>query len=182
MGSRIVCLSCGMKTTVDLCGKEECIASNMMLDVCGNLISPHLPSHDIMKLRTTIHPYYEYRQVYRGAPAALKRVRQLFADLESYDVQKDGDDEGSTRNRNPECIICGERTSLPCWYCIECEGASPDSGCSSDPLLTPQLVEDVFVCVSCDDRYGGVTRGNPKHRSIHTLVCCRSPHTHQDTE
>ena len=119
-GSRIICVSCGMKTTVDLCSKEECLASEVGLDVRDDLTSPHLPSHDILKLRTAIHPYREYGQVYRTAQAALKSVRQRFADLPS----SEGQGEVEEGKEAPTCVKCRERTSLPCWYCIECEGVS----------------------------------------------------------
>ena len=120
-GSRIICVSCGMKTTVDLCDKEQCLTSEVRLDVRDDLTSPHLPSHDILKLRTAIHPYREYGGVYRTAQSALKTVRQRFADLASSDGQSEG---GESENKAPQCVKCGERTSPPCWYCIECEGES----------------------------------------------------------
>ena len=107
-----------MKTTVDLCDKEQCLNSEIRLDVRDDLTSPHLPSHDILKLRTAIHPYREYGEVYRTAQSALKTVRQRFADLAS----SDGQGEGGAGNEPPKCVKCSERTSPPCWYCIECEG------------------------------------------------------------
>ncbi|KAI1785580.1 hypothetical protein LXA43DRAFT_1037408 [Ganoderma leucocontextum] len=156
-GSRIVCVSCGMKTTVDLCDKEECLMSEIRLDVRDDLTSPHLPSHDILKLRAAIHPYREYGEVYRTAQFALKTVRQIFADLAS----SDGPSEGAVGKQPPKCIKCGECTSPPCWYCIECE-------------------ENAFVCVSCDAKHGGITAG--EHKKTHALVRCQSINANVDAE
>ncbi|PIL29961.1 hypothetical protein GSI_07872 [Ganoderma sinense ZZ0214-1] len=155
-GSRIICVSCGMKTTVDLCSKEECLMSEVRLDVRDDLTSPHLPTHDLLKLRTAIHPLREYGQVYRTAQFALKAVRQRFAHLASSE-----ESESEGEEKPPTCVKCGERTSPPCWYCIECD-------------------EDVFVCVSCDTKHGGITTG--EHKKTHALVRCQSVDVHVDAE
>lgn len=179
--SRIVCLSCGSKTTVDLCGRNECLTSEMRLDVRGNLVSFHLPSHEILKLPTAIHPYREYRLVYHTAPKALARVHQLFAGSVSTDAQREGGT--GTANRPSTCVKCGERTSPPCWYCIECEGMFRQHSYLSNNSVTRHGVEDVFVCILCDAQRGGTTRRNLGHNSIHALVRCESTfHNHDNAE
>lgn len=106
-----------MKDSVDFCDNQRCL--NLVLGVEANddCASPHLPSHDILKLRTAIHPYREFGEVYRAAQSALKRVRGMFADLAPQ-----GGRVRDARAPLPQCLKCSSPVSLPCWYCVECKG------------------------------------------------------------
>ncbi|TBU25684.1 hypothetical protein BD311DRAFT_492317 [Dichomitus squalens] len=154
-GSRVTCLCCGMKTTIDLCDKESCLASEIGLDARDDLTSPHLPSHEMFKMRRAIHPFREFGEMYRAAQSALKTARQVFA---ATSAQQAG---ASVENGSPQCVKCGERASMPCWYCIECE-------------------ERIFVCYSCDYRHGGIKAG--KHQKTHALVRCQMAAAPVDAE
>ncbi|TBU21891.1 hypothetical protein BD311DRAFT_869699 [Dichomitus squalens] len=150
-GGRIVCLSCGMKDSIDLCDKEKCSASEVRRE---DLTSPHLPSHDILKLRAAIHPFREFGKVYRDAQEALKMAREFFAEAANSDEGAEGE--------QPQCVQCRDRVTLPCWLCIECE-------------------ERVFVCASCDSKQRlGITVG--KHKRTHALVRCQPPEASVDAE
>ena len=113
-----MCLSCGMKSTIDLCDKESCFTSEVGLDTRDDLTSPHLPSHDVFKIRAAIHPFREFGEVYRTAQGALKMVRELFSELASSEQDR----EGGVETQRPRCVNCRDRVSPPCWFCIECDG------------------------------------------------------------
>lgn len=139
-GGRVMCLSCGTKTTIDLCDKPDCCNKEVGLDVRDDLTSPHLPTHDLFKVRTAIHPIREFGQAHRAALLALKAARQMLssardAEQLSRDGQKTeheapptvgGDDMVSPRSQDtihmPTCSRCSDRIHPPCWYCIECKG------------------------------------------------------------
>ena len=107
-----------MKTTIDLCDKESCLGSEIGLDARDDLTSPHLPSHEVFKMRRAIHPFREFGEVYRAAQLALKTARQVLSEAAVTSQHAQGD----TEHPSPQCVKCGERVSIPCWYCIECEG------------------------------------------------------------
>ncbi|PIL29978.1 hypothetical protein GSI_07889 [Ganoderma sinense ZZ0214-1] len=140
-GSRILCITCGLVDSVSLCSRKRCLTAVVPPDVHHHCALPHNPSHDILKLPVAIHPILECADVYRKARSAAKTVRQLFAELQP-----------SQARRAPQCVHCRKPVSLPCWYCIECEG-------------------DVFVCVSCDTKHDGVTVRT--HKDSHALVRCQ---------
>ncbi|KAI1785577.1 hypothetical protein LXA43DRAFT_899476 [Ganoderma leucocontextum] len=153
-GTRVICLSCGVKSSpVDLCDKNECLTSEVGLDIRDDLTSPHLPSHDIFKTHTAIQ-VCEFREVYRSAQDALKSVRQIFATMEFFNTL--ARDAGVDNWTCVKCVGCSQPTSLPCWCCIECE-------------------DSVFICVSCDAKHGGITVG--EHKKTHALVRCQSLYT-----
>ena len=113
-----MCLSCGIKTTIDLCDKESCFTSEVGLDVRDDLTTPHLPSHDVFKIRRAIHPFRELGEVCQTAQDALKRVRGLLSGLKESDQRG----QGSAESQWPRCVNCRGRVSSPCWFCIECKG------------------------------------------------------------
>lgn len=121
IGTRVVCLSCGTEPPINLCGKELCLGSdvNRKLHDSEDMISPHLPSHDLMKVRTAmLDPNRESGEVYHMARSALEVVHQIFAN-ESTSPSTSGES-----TQSPTCVECGEQVSQPCWYCVECKGKS----------------------------------------------------------
>ena len=117
-----------MKDSVDLCDKKRCLTLVAGLEVRDDCLSPHLPSHDVLKLRTAIHPFREFGEVYRKAQSAVKTVRGIFADLAI---------EGERRRAGkqpPKCVKCHQIVTLPCWYCAECRGVSPRLRSLNKPL------------------------------------------------
>ena len=73
-GARMVCLECGQRFTFDFCDKPACIATVMSRD---DVTSPHLPTHDFVKIRTGILHYREIGKVLRMAKAGLERANDL---------------------------------------------------------------------------------------------------------
>ncbi|RPD55866.1 hypothetical protein L227DRAFT_579346 [Lentinus tigrinus ALCF2SS1-6] len=173
-GGRVMCLSCGTQTTIDLCDKPECCDKEVGTDVRDDLTSPHLPTHDLFKVRTAIHPFREFGHAHRAALLALKTARQTLSDAwdaerRSQDMRAaqhstpgEADDDTAAAGVKPEnipvvptCSRCGDRIGTPCWYCIECEDD-----------------DATFICVACDIKYGGFTVR--QHRSTHALVKVQS--------
>ncbi|RPD56321.1 hypothetical protein L226DRAFT_469232 [Lentinus tigrinus ALCF2SS1-7] len=166
-GGRVMCLSCGTKFTIDLCDKPECCDKEIGTDVRDDLTSPHLPTHDLFKVRTAIHPFREFGQAHRAALMALKMARRTLSD--AWDVRtaerstpQKADDDTAAAGKKPEnvprvptCSRCGDKIGTPCWYCIECKDD-----------------DATFICVACDTKYGGLSVG--QHRPTHALVKVQS--------
>ncbi|KAF9807161.1 hypothetical protein IEO21_08361 [Rhodonia placenta] len=157
-GGRIVCLTCDKDggESIDLC--EDCIGTEVDCAKRPDLAAPHLPTHDLYKLRSLIHQR-EFRSIVLMARNALERARTAFKDVQDVAHERTG--EGGTGKAEDRltkivqedltCIKCKERVTQPCWYCIVCEDA-------------------VFVCMKCDAE-GGVSEG--KHAKAHGLVRCQ---------
>ena len=171
-GSRTVCITCGMTDPVNLCDKVQCLT----MPVYHNRTFPHRPSHDILKLRTAIHPILEYKETYCSAQSASEKLRQIFADLPSRGSGKGG------KQPVPQCVMChGYVRFLPCWYCIECEGTS--SRLRTLPVrsrVTLDIPGNVYICVSCEAKYGGITVGD--HQDSHAIVQCQHTKSPVDLE
>ena len=166
-GTRILCITCGMTDPINLCDKERCLTT--VTPAAHNRAFLHSPSHDILKLRTSIHPIREYGEVYRAAQSATERLRQIFADLPSTSR---GSRKSESSMQFPQCVSChGSVKSLPCWYCIECEGMSSSILAVPVRRLTPDAPESIYICVLCEAKYGGITSGN--HQDSHALVQCQ---------
>ncbi|KAJ7115485.1 hypothetical protein C8R44DRAFT_984151 [Mycena epipterygia] len=78
-GARLICLGCQSKmkgtwSTVDFCELPDCITKCVNVD---DLQKPHLPHHDLMKVRQVVHTR-EFGKIYRNAKEALQRARTLF--------------------------------------------------------------------------------------------------------
>lgn len=137
---RIICLICQTKetfNTVDLCDAPECMAARVERD---DLHSPHLPGHDLVKVRRVVFTR-EFGVMDREAKEALKRARSIFEGLKDQDAgesDEKGDQnagniqsptEEPTTTEQPEtnkvikCVVCEEVVVQPCWYCVHCEGA-----------------------------------------------------------
>ncbi len=74
-GPRLVCLECGSQFTFDFCDKPEC--SEQMVESRDDITSPHLPTHDFVKIRARSHYHRDIDYVLRKADAGLKRAREL---------------------------------------------------------------------------------------------------------
>ncbi|KAK7042365.1 hypothetical protein R3P38DRAFT_2890069 [Favolaschia claudopus] len=105
-GARISCLVCQMKdtfNTLDLCSAPECITERVVRD---DMQRPHLPHHDLMKVRRVVHTRF-FGKTYRDAKEALKHARTLFPSAQAgpskTGVETDGDgSEGSSDTEDEE--------------------------------------------------------------------------------
>ncbi|KAH9942449.1 uncharacterized protein BXZ73DRAFT_88023 [Epithele typhae] len=77
-GARMVCITCGTDATIDLCGdKPTCVGKRIEVAARDDLKGPHLPAHDLVKIRANIHYYREIGRVLRAAKAGMARADEL---------------------------------------------------------------------------------------------------------
>ncbi|KAF8512112.1 hypothetical protein JB92DRAFT_2930249 [Gautieria morchelliformis] len=142
-GTRIICLICQPNAwgTLDLCEDSECVAASIEQD---SLPTPHLPTHDVIKVRCFVHMVH-FGKLEREAVQALERVRVLLgtgdnaSDLEeAYDndypsqVTQAAPDRASMKlGSSHHCTFCNVKITPPCWYYIHGEG-------------------DTFICDACE--------------------------------
>ncbi|OBZ66091.1 hypothetical protein A0H81_13971 [Grifola frondosa] len=94
-GGRVVYLECDGRMSVDFCDKPTCMSAEIHKDQRDDLESPHLPTHDVFKLRMNILQSREYGQNYRAARDALKKAKAAFedsAEMEGEQAGTDGED------------------------------------------------------------------------------------------
>ncbi|CCM04671.1 uncharacterized protein FIBRA_06857 [Fibroporia radiculosa] len=156
-GARTVCLDCGnvdKDQTLDLCEDPECLKAEIPISRDSvsdlKLTSPHVPTHNMFKVRTRVHPI-ELKRVSTWVREALSAAKAKFATVGQ--LQSGTEITTQTDQKNViACINCSKELKRPCWYCFEC----------SDP---------VFICNDCDAE-GGITHGT--HLKTHGLVKCHA--------
>src|SRR5882724_13288253 len=80
-GARIICLFCQAKdtwNTVDLCEAPGCVAARIERE---DLTRPHLPTHDLMKVRRVVHTR-EFGKADRAARQGLVKARAIFKGID----------------------------------------------------------------------------------------------------
>ncbi|KAJ7437086.1 hypothetical protein B0H11DRAFT_2206778 [Mycena galericulata] len=130
-GTRVTCLTCrleGTFDTVDFCDNFSCTTVKV---VPTGLTKPHLPTHDILKVRRVVH-VRQFGKTYRQAQDALKRARKFFPEPEDNETDA-ADSRKKPTLETPRCAVCRRDVTQPCWFCVQCE-------------------EPRFICVSCDAR------------------------------
>ncbi|KAJ7701822.1 hypothetical protein B0H17DRAFT_1176328 [Mycena rosella] len=129
-GCRVTCLTCRLEDTfdtVDFCDTHGCTSVKI---VPTGMTRPHLPTHDILKLRRVVH-LRQFGKMYREAKRALAKARQLFPPPE-----EDADAASSEKHAatSPKCAACNVHVTHPCWFCVQCEEPSfICNNCDSDP-------------------------------------------------
>ncbi|KAJ6560408.1 hypothetical protein B0H19DRAFT_1147563 [Mycena capillaripes] len=125
-GTRVTCLTCrleGTFDTVDFCDNQSCTSVKV---VPTGLTRPHLPTHDILKVRRVVH-IKQFGKTYRQAREALKKAREYFPDPEE-------DEKAAPQKPTleaPRCAVCRRAATQPCWFCVQCE-------------------EPSFICMTCE--------------------------------
>ncbi|KAJ6458650.1 hypothetical protein C8R47DRAFT_995099, partial [Mycena vitilis] len=117
-GTRVTCLTCrleGTFDTVDFCDNESCTSVKVVPTGLTTFQRPHLPTHDILKVRRVVH-IRQFGKTYRQAQEALKRARKFFADPEI--------DKRKSSLPAPRCSVCRRHATQPCWFCVQCEAPS----------------------------------------------------------
>ena len=92
VGTRMVCMECGSRFTFDFCDKPACVGCT--IKTRDDITSPHLPTHDFVKIRTAILHYREIGKVLRMAKAGLERAKKLLRTAEQAKNGDRGDDHG----------------------------------------------------------------------------------------
>lgn len=139
-----MCLKCGSDWTLDFCDKPACREATKTRPDCPE---PHVPTHDFVKVRRAIHQHREIGKILRMSDANLVHSRKLVDNAlraaEAAEKTRDEKtDEPKTKNQGreaayssdseseedkivvPTCVSCSVTVSYPCWYCIDCIGAS----------------------------------------------------------
>ena len=179
-----MCLKCGSKWTFDFCDKPACVRA--VIKKREDTVTPHHPTHDMLKLRTVIIYEREIGGILRRATESLKRANSLLEQTAKAAEERQGrEDESNGERQEPmttksddssddlRCISCSELVAHPCWYCVDCPGMS--ATCPIAFRVGSLRAEDakIFICQSCEDREKGVTKGD--HQATHTLVRCLKP-------
>ncbi|KAJ6591176.1 hypothetical protein DFH09DRAFT_195515 [Mycena vulgaris] len=126
-GCRVTCLTCRLEDTfdtVDFCDTHSCTSVKV---VPTGMTRPHLPTHDILKLRRVVH-LRQFGKMYREAKRALAKARVLFP------PPHEDEDTGTSEKQaapGPKCSSCDVPVTHPCWFCVQCEDPS-------------------FICNDCD--------------------------------
>ena len=108
-GSRILCMDCLDKSTVDFCSEPECLNSTISPGQNRNLVAAHTPNHSMLKVHRIIFNR-DIGRVEKHAKGALEAARAALSDLKSQGREM------------PPCAHCTEAVSQPCWYCVDCTG------------------------------------------------------------
>ncbi|KAJ7602584.1 hypothetical protein B0H17DRAFT_1222744 [Mycena rosella] len=157
-GERIICLVCQTKEmfdTVDLCtSTEDCIGQRVMRD---DMEKPHLPHHDLMKVRRAMH-VCQFGKTYRDGKEALKYARTFFESptgegLTDSESEADTDDEeGPAPSVQRLSPIPALDISIPQ---TQARTADPKSaGSTAQPLsqMPHPCAGETFICWECDSR------------------------------
>ncbi|KAI0331154.1 hypothetical protein GY45DRAFT_1276344 [Cubamyces sp. BRFM 1775] len=202
-GARMICIQCRGKDTLDFCDKPACRDANKTRD---DITQPHVPTHAFVKVRTVLNQTRDIGKLLRMSDAGLERARKLLdssvqagtseptsenngTELKTETKKVEGpreeaDAAGSgadTKVAALTCVSCSSEVSYPCWYCIDCPGALREPSLFKD-YANPELVVDanVFVCLVCDEKNGGMTVGD--HLDTHSLVSCKLPVVEDDKD
>ncbi|KAJ6593779.1 hypothetical protein B0H19DRAFT_34811 [Mycena capillaripes] len=132
-GARVTCLTCRLEDTfdtVDFCDTHSCTSVRV---VPTGMTRPHLPTHDILKLRRVVH-IRQFGKTYREAKRALAKARQLFPPPPETDADAASEIHLASETTAPKCAVCEVPVTQPCWFCVQCEEPSfICNSCDSDP-------------------------------------------------
>ncbi|KAJ7291055.1 hypothetical protein C8J57DRAFT_208463 [Mycena rebaudengoi] len=152
-GARMTCLTCRLEDTfdtVDFCDTPAC---STMKVVPTGMTRPHLPTHDILKLRRVVH-IRQFGKTYREAKRALARARQLFPTPEA-DMDSSASSDSHASRPAPKCASCNVQVTQPCWFCVQCE-------------------EPSFICNACDSDTKKKIKFGYHDPYSHDLVRCQT--------
>ena len=107
-GARIICLDCQPENglyirTVDLCDDPECYGSTVDLDKRDDLEKPHIPEHDLLKVRNVLQ-LNEQPDMDRRAKKALDACRAMFEGPSGEIGEKGTNGTGQHELAHPEVV------------------------------------------------------------------------------
>ncbi|KAJ7057168.1 hypothetical protein C8F01DRAFT_1257088 [Mycena amicta] len=184
-GARVICLVCQNPGTVDFDESPSCFAGRVMRN---DMQRPHLPHHDLIKLRRVLH-IREFGKTFRNAREALQRARAVFkaAGIRQFDAESDTKDErDQALASNPVsqlAITIPDAAALPPLSAVSDAVATKGPRCANctKPCVIPcwlcvQCSEETFICWDCDAKgeFGISTllenTGRSHHFHTHDLV------------
>ncbi len=98
-GTRVICMECDGDECLDLCDKPACLGA--VVSTRDDITSPHMPSHNLVKVRTHCESLYDVGRILRSADAGLARAKKLLDGVskstrsQRQEPGDDDDDEGS---------------------------------------------------------------------------------------
>ena len=150
-GSRIICIDCGGRATVDLCPELECV--NATVTFLEPNRKPHLPSHRMFKV---------YRIIFDteiAKTAVSVTIGLAYANATLSGLVEEG-------REMPRCGHCGTTVSLPCWRCSDCLGKWGRAPSCHRGITQTRAVVD-FMCDDCE--YKGLAFGKT-HTKTHLVI------------
>ncbi|CAL1709515.1 unnamed protein product [Somion occarium] len=170
-GGRLICLDCRSDApqlwqTVDFCADPRCYSASVTQEQRYYLEKPHVPTHDLVKIRTFVQ-WGDLPALDQTARAALQHCRQrMVASVEtpseepkdaessagsedvsgpkSQSVHSEGATEAPATDDVFRCFACHTVTELPCWYCTQCTDCVICDSCEAKSLLP---------CVTCSEPF-----------------------------
>ena len=111
-------MECGTSDTFDFCDRPGC--RDQIIENHVDLTSPHLPTHDFVKLRMVIIQYRQIGKVLRKAKNCLEFARKRIEKTRAVGASDESHTETRLGFSKLKCISCQGAVSYPCWFCIDC--------------------------------------------------------------
>lgn len=123
---RIICMDCITTNAIfdpfDICNKSLCLSSEVTR---ADLKNPHLPSHRMFKVRKFLL-LRDLGRTWTEAKDTIERGDELLSEILKSYVKLDREDQAASQCR---CRRCQNMLTLPCWFCIHCQGRSQIMHC-----------------------------------------------------
>ena len=137
-GTRVACMECGSRFTFDFCDKPECVGCTVKTR--DDVTSPHLPTHDFVKIRSPIMHYREIGKVLRNAKAGLERAKALLEKAETQRKQREAARKADDGKDGEEQASLPKKKILP---------GRPDTTEFPDPADSVNEVV-TLTCLKCE--------------------------------
>ncbi|KAI0042039.1 hypothetical protein FA95DRAFT_1500564 [Auriscalpium vulgare] len=196
-GARLVCLDCDVKqenafNSLDLCDAETCVNSIVTVERRDDLLAPHLPTHHVYKVRTTILRR-QLGKLDRKARTGLNEVEPLcilLATRKAAGEATTAAPDASSSQASQQALAplaprsmsrASKRFSTATTATDVEEHPVPCCGVCDEPLTLPCWYcldchnDNLYICKSCDDKGVPKLKCRPEHTDEHALVRCQEP-------
>ena len=141
----MTCMECGHRFTLDFCDKSACVGRPV--NTRDDITTPHLPSHDFVKIRNPILHHREIGMILKRAEQAFKRANDLLGPAavartaasekreeigvvgEEVKTEVPNEGQGGGPATGLTCACCEDALARPCWFCIDCFFGGVYSAC-----------------------------------------------------
>ncbi|KAI0043931.1 hypothetical protein FA95DRAFT_1627537, partial [Auriscalpium vulgare] len=197
-GARIVCLDCESKkdntfNTLDLCDAESCVNSVVPIETREDLATPHLPTHHVYKVRTTILGR-QLGKLDGKAREGLKTVEPLCVLLATRKAAGEATAAAPASPASRQALAppaarrmsqTSKRLSTATTATKVEENAVPCCGVCKEILSLPcwyclHCNDTLYICKACDDKGVPKLKDLPEHTDEHALVRCQESTTTEE--
>ncbi len=158
IGARFTCLNCLLEydgDSIDFC--VRCYWEDFKSDKVV-----HTGYHPLLQLRRCLATCCLF-SVAHSSRAALEKARARLRDPSGP----------------PQCAICKQSVTLPCWLCVDCKGKALKYTLNNAYIAT----DEFFLCLECNAKDNATEPWmmdkhlNPEeeHTYVHKLVLCPEP-------